>query len=351
MNNAPGLIAFLGSGETAAVGGHVFDLLAEQFPQKAHIAVLETPAGFELNAAAVAGHATEFIQRHLHHLAPQMDQISARRKGGPWSPDLPEIVEPLYASRLIFLGPGSPTYAVRQLSDSLAWDIIRARHQTGTALVLASAAAIAAGSFALPVYEIYKAGEDPYWTPGLGLLASYGLQLVIVPHWNNTEGGSGLDTSRCFMGRARFDQLRGLLPAEAVVIGLDEHTALLLDLQAQQCHVIGRAAVHILCGQKETNCPSGITFPLGWIGKIQIPTSPDLGIRAEVLERLQNEHATDPAAETQTVPDEVTVLAQLRQDARDAKNWVESDRLRQEIIARGWNVQDTPQGPILTKVK
>jgi cyanophycinase-like exopeptidase len=345
----PGLIALLGSGETAAAGGQVYDLLAEHLSPKAHIAVLETPAGFELNSAAVAGRVAEFIRQRLHHLAPQIHAIAARRKDSLYSPDRPETIEALYASRMIFLGPGSPTYAVRQLADSLAWDAVRALHYAGAAVVVASAAAIAAGSFALPVYEIYKAGYDPYWTPGLGLLTAYGLRLAIIPHWNNSDGGSGLDTSHCFMGQARFEQLLAMLPVEAVVLGLDEHTALLLDLQAQQARVIGHGAVHIWRNQVETTCPSEMTFPLSWLGEVQIPQLSELGIRAEVLLRVQNEGSNDPAAASQLPPEDVSVLLTLRLAARAAKNWPESDRLRQEIAAKGWTVQDTVQGPVLVK--
>ena len=46
---------------------------------------------------------------------------------------------------------------------------------------------------------------------------------------------------------------------------------------------------------------------------------------------------------------EVAALAQQRQAARVAKNWAESDRLRDEIARRGWVVQDTAQGPKLRK--
>ena len=86
------------------------------------------------------------------------------------------------------MGPGSPTYAVRQLADSLAWHRLIARHRVGATLALASAAVIAISALALPVYEIYKAGQDLHWQPGLDLFGAYGLKLVFVPHWNNAEG-------------------------------------------------------------------------------------------------------------------------------------------------------------------
>ncbi len=43
-------------------------------------------------------------------------------------------------------------------------------------------------------------------------------------------------------------------------------------------------------------------------------------------------------------PDEVIVLAQARQAAREARDFAESDRLRDEIAARGWTVRDVAGG-------
>ena len=44
------------------------------------------------------------------------------------------------------------------------------------------------------------------------------------------------------------------------------------------------------------------------------------------------------------VPAEVENLARLRDEARGAKDWAEADRLRDEIRAAGWEVEDTPEG-------
>ena len=45
-----------------------------------------------------------------------------------------------------------------------------------------------------------------------------------------------------------------------------------------------------------------------------------------------------------TVPEEVTVLAQQRDQARAQKRWKEADALRRQIIAAGYNIEDTPRG-------
>lgn len=45
-----------------------------------------------------------------------------------------------------------------------------------------------------------------------------------------------------------------------------------------------------------------------------------------------------------TVPDDVRLLAERRGQARSAKDFAESDRLRDEIAARGWTVRDGSDG-------
>jgi len=347
----PGKIALLGSGETGMAGGKVFEQLSAHLPRPLHAAVMETPAGFELNAQAVAGRISEFLRLRLQHCAVQVSQIAARHKAGSYSPDLAEIVEPLYTSDLIFLGPGSPTYTARHLADSLAWEIIRARQRVGAALVLASAAAIAAGRYALPVYEIYKAGLDPFWAVGLDLLSPYGLDLVIIPHWNNTDGGSGLDTSRCFMGQGRFETLLDRLPAETILLGLDENTAALIDLNAQSCAVVGSGALHILRSGRETDCPTGSHFPLTWLGVPRIPSQAELSIRPQVWQRALATTGSDSQAAAETPPDSVLDLLSQRAAARAAKDWPASDRLRQQLASQGWAVQDTSQGQVASRLK
>lgn len=49
------------------------------------------------------------------------------------------------------------------------------------------------------------------------------------------------------------------------------------------------------------------------------------------------------------VPEAATKLLELRQQARQAKNWAEADRVRNELAGLGWIIQDTPQGPKLKR--
>jgi cysteinyl-tRNA synthetase len=47
---------------------------------------------------------------------------------------------------------------------------------------------------------------------------------------------------------------------------------------------------------------------------------------------------------TETVPDDVKALADARQQARKAKDWGEADRLRGELHAAGWEMEDRQDG-------
>ena len=94
------------------------------------------------------------------------------------------------------------------------------------------------------MYEIYKVGEEPHWVEGLNLLGPYGLELAIVTHWNNTEGGTH-DTRYCYMGEPRLRLLEESLPESATILGIDEHTACIVDLSKGKSVVMGVGQVTI----------------------------------------------------------------------------------------------------------
>jgi hypothetical protein len=335
-----------GSGETSASGQRVFDWLFRRLGQPLRVSILETPAGFELNSRQVAQRIADFLAERLQNYTPQVTLVPARRRGTAWSPDEPTVVAPLLHSNVIFLGPGSPSYAVRQLRDSLAWHTLRSRHRLGAALALASAATIATGAFALPVYEIYKVGEDPHWKPGLDLFADFGLKLAVVPHWNNSDGGAELDTSRCFMGQERFAALHALLPADMAVLGLDEHTALAVDWAGAACHVLGRGSVTVLAGGASRVFGHGHSFALAELGTYRVP-EPGSGLPGAVWQQaLEAARAVRASDEP---PAEVVALAERRQEARLRRDWAESDALRAQIEAQGWSVQDLAEGPKVSR--
>ena len=345
---ATGNIAFLGSGETSLAGGRVFEQIAKQLDGPVRIALLETPAGFELNSRQVAARVGDFLRTRLQNFNPQIDIVAARKKETAFSPDDPEICAPLLQANFIFMGPGSPTYAIRQLKGSLAWDILRARHRLGATLVFASAATIAVGGFGIPVYEIYKVGMDVRTVPGLEFFADFSTPLSIVPHWNNTDGGMDVDTSRCFIGMDRFSSWCAMLPAGHTVLGLDEHTGIVMDFAERQVQVVGVSSVSLVRECDPKIYPSGSSFPFSDIGPLSVPDPGSAGIPEAVWKLVSG--APQPSAPVATAPPpEALRLADERQAARARKDWAASDEYRRQIEALGWTVQDTPDGAKLVK--
>jgi len=342
---APGQIAFLGSGETSLAGGRIFESLARKIGGPLRIALLETPAGFELNSAQVVGKVGDFMKTRLQNYKLVVDIIPARKKGSAYSPDDPVIVKPLLYANIIFMGPGSPTYAIRHLKDTLAWDVVRARHRLGATLVFASAATISVGAHALPVYEIYKVGQDVHIVDGLNLFADFGLHISFIPHWNNADGGADLDTSRCFIGMDRFAEWCDLLPSDNETIGLDEHTGLIVDFESGLCEVNGVSSVSVVRECDLGMFPSGSTFAISEFGEYHVPHPIDRDIPAHVWDMVVNA----PPLEEDKPSDEAIALAEKRQQARVDKDWSKSDKLRDEITALGWTVQDTKEGQKLIK--
>jgi cysteinyl-tRNA synthetase len=42
-------------------------------------------------------------------------------------------------------------------------------------------------------------------------------------------------------------------------------------------------------------------------------------------------------------------LVERRDEARNAQNWAEADRLRDELVARGWTVEDSAAGTLIRR--
>jgi len=196
------------------------------------------------------------------------------------------------------------------------------------------------------VYEIYKAGADLHWCDGLDLFGPHGLSLVFVSHWNNTEGGAELDTSHCYMGRDRFSRLLTMLPSDARVVGIDEHTALLVDLLTETCSVMGIGTVTLLREGREDSFADGQTFSLSELGPFR-SIEPQSGIPAEIWNRVRAARNRAGHIPLPQPPADVLALVEAREKARARGDWQAADALREQILVSGWKVSDTPDGPEL----
>ncbi|MCH5160348.1 MAG: cysteine--tRNA ligase [Clostridiales bacterium] len=74
----------------------------------------------------------------------------------------------------------------------------------------------------------------------------------------------------------------------------------------------------------------------------------DLALKFDKVFALDFDKVKEEKVEIE-VPDDVVALAEERLVARKAKNWAESDRLRNEIAERGYAIKDTATGYEITK--
>jgi cyanophycinase-like exopeptidase len=235
MSSRKGTIVLMGSGELTATMVEVHKRMLSKLPDPASAVFLDTPAGFQLNVDEISRKAVAYFRTHVQK---QLDIASFKSSENTSAFESETAFHMLRNANFVLVGPGSPTYTVRHLQKTPVPDILVNNILSGGCLVAASAAALTIGRFTLPVYEIYKVGQDIHWIGGLDILSQFGLHLVVVPHWNNAEGGTH-DTRFCFMGEPRFQKLETLLPDDVMVLGIDEHTACIIDVQTQQIDIQG----------------------------------------------------------------------------------------------------------------
>jgi len=239
MSTKKGVIALMGSGELTATMVEVHKELLAELPDPPQAVFLDTPAGFQLNVEQLSERAVEYFRKHVQQNV-SIASFKAKEESTPY--EVEQALHSLRQADFVLIGPGSPTYAVRQWQDTPLAEILTKQVENGGCLVAASAAALTVGRFTLPVYEIYKVGEDLHWVEGINMLKNFGFNVVVIPHWNNAEGGTH-DTRFCYMGEPRFRKLESLLPGDVSILGLDEHTACLIDLEKDEAVIKGLGTV------------------------------------------------------------------------------------------------------------
>lgn len=257
MSDALGTITLMSSGEMSARLSPAHRAVLARISDPLRAIFLDTPAGFQENATELAEKAVGYFKQNLQK---DLEIVSFKARRFATLDQMQTVADRIVAANYVFAGPGSPTYAVRNWIDTPIHEAFKATLRNGRHLVLASSAAIAASRYVVPVYELYKAGHDPYWVDGLNLLGEYGLELAIAPHWNNSEGGAAFDTRYCFIGKRRLKEMEALLPASAAILGIDENTACLVDVMAQTCEVIGTGRVVVRRRGEEKSFASGSKF-------------------------------------------------------------------------------------------
>ncbi|MHB1595273.1 MAG: CysS/YqeB C-terminal domain-containing protein [Streptosporangiaceae bacterium] len=268
----PRVLAIMGSGETSPTMVTVHKKLAARLGSGEHSAVLlDTPYAFQENAADISARAQAYFHRSV---GLDVAVVTDADRPAEQNPAAPAAIGAIRTSDWVFAGPGSPSYALGRWRGGPVASALAERIAAGAGVtVIASAAAAAIGVRAVPVYEIYKAGADPHWLDGLDLLSVIGLKVVLIPHYDNAEGGTH-DTRFCYLGERRLAILEAGLPSDVAVLGVDEHTALVFDLQAGQAEVLGRGGATVRGSGVSTVLPAGSVLSLADLRSLTLGGGP-----------------------------------------------------------------------------
>lgn len=273
----------MGSGETAPTMVTTHRRLTALLPSPIQAVVLDTPYGFQENAPDLALRAVEYFKTSIN-----VDlQVAGlvRMKDTHIAADPVETergLRRLASADYIFAGPGSPTYALRQWSETTVATLLADKLRTGGIVVFASAAALTLGKATVPVYEIYKVGEDVRRLDGLDLLSVIGINAAVIPHYDNAEGANH-DTRFCYLGEARLVMFESMLDDDTFVLGVDEHTGLVIDLDTQIATVVGNGTVTVRLRGQSHVFETGATLSLEylrnpWAQNADAPQAPQLAI-------------------------------------------------------------------------
>ena len=273
----------MGSGETAPTMVTTHRRLTALLPSPIQAVVLDTPYGFQENAPDLALRAVEYFKTSIN--------VDLQVAGLVRMKDTHIAADPVETERglrrladadYVFAGPGSPTYALRQWSETTVATLLADKLRTGGIVVFASAAALTLGKATVPVYEIYKVGEDVRRLDGLDLLSVIGINAAVIPHYDNAEGANH-DTRFCYLGEARLVMFESMLDDDTFVLGVDEHTGLVIDLDTQIATVVGNGTVTVRLRGQSHVFETGATLSLEylrnpWAQNADAPQAPQLAI-------------------------------------------------------------------------
>ncbi|MDQ4092641.1 MAG: hypothetical protein M3143_04290 [Actinomycetota bacterium] len=311
----------MGSGETAPTMARVHRELVERLGASPVDAVLlDSPYGFQENADEISQRTVGYFRNLQIPLA----VVSWRTPHDVLTRE--QALARIDAADYVFAGPGSPTYALRVWENSRLRDALAGKLTGGGCVAFSSAAAATLGTATVPVYEIYKVGAAPFWVKGMNLLAQIGLRVAVIPHYDNAEGGTH-DTRFCYLGERRLRLLESMLDTDTIVLGVDEHTAGVFDLDTDTVTVMGRGTLTVRRQAVSTVFASGRTVAIDELrtiaagaGPTRDPVSaqpataemaaPTPSLRAEA-DRL--EHVFDTGLRARDVSVAVTAVLELEQ--------------------------------------
>ena len=140
-----------------------------------------------------------------------------------------EHVDAIHNSALMYMSGGDPHHLAATLVDTPVWSAIVSNWQSGASLAGCSAGAMVLSSH-IPNFRVLKSSP----TVGLNLLP----EIRVIPHFNKFFKWIPESAAKVLLH----------VPSDAILIGVDEMTAIVKRSGAEQWVVVGDAKVHVLKG-------------------------------------------------------------------------------------------------------
>ena len=358
---AKGVLALLGSGETAPGMTKIHRSLLSRY-ETVKAVNIDSPYGFQQNVPEMTEKLVEYFNISLQT---KLEPLGFENYEKTSLVNREIFRQKLREANYVFSGPGSPTYALAQWKPmDLGNELFEVINGGGT-VCFSSAAVLTLGAFTAPIYEIYKAGSSLYWLDGLDLMKLLGLNCVVIPHFDNAEGGN-YDTSACYLGLKRLVELEDMLPTGTATLGIDEHTAVLIDLEEKILRVEGRSNAHWRMNGAIKTIHSGEVISLLELQNITVDPIINDQQTAEIVSKNEIELLIERISpQTSEAVKAVATLAQLAENggtgfieptslinalieirsvARTAGDYGLSDKIRDVLIESNIEVSDSQDG-------
>jgi cyanophycinase len=149
-----------------------------------------------------------------------------------------EHVDAIQNSALMYLSGGDPHHLAETLVDTPVWNAIVENWQSGASLAGCSAGAMVLSSH-IPNFRVLK--NSP--TVGLNLLP----EIRVIPHFNKFFKWIPESAAKLLLH----------VPSDAILIGVDEMTAIVKRSGIENWVVVGEAKVHVLKGLPDQQLVDG----------------------------------------------------------------------------------------------
>ena len=264
---APRLLVIMGSGETAPtmVTPHR-DIVARFGGAPPRAVLLDTPYGFQENAAEISQRAVDYFAQRVQlaiEVAGFPGPLAANPADRSTQPTAAALAR-LRTADLVFAGPGSPTYALSTWRGSSVPEALADKLAHGGITVFASAAARHRRALQPSrLRDLQGRAADPLARrPRSPEPARIRRALRGRPALGQRRGRHARH-ALLLHGRAHGSRRsRRCCPDDAWVLGVDEHTALVIDLDTGEAAVTGRGGVTVRRRGVLERFPAGTRMPV-----------------------------------------------------------------------------------------